>query len=61
MSTQKYTKGIQGRNSRPFGGWNSLATIFLNEYINTIEEFNKNTEKVEAYNKALKKACAEFF
>ena len=59
MCTQKYTKGTQGGNGRSFGGWNDLAKIRFNEYVDIIEEFNKNKEKVEACNKALKKACEE--
>ena len=59
MATQKYTKGTQGGNGRPFEGWNNLAKIFFNEYVDIIEEFNKNTVKVKAYNKAWKNACAE--
>ena len=59
MSTQKYTKGTQGGNGRSFGGWNTVAKICFNEYVDIIEEVNKNEEKVNAYNKALKKACTE--
>ena len=59
MSTQKYTKGTQGGNSRSFGGWNYVAKIRFNEYVNIIENVDKNEEKVNAYNKALKKACTE--
>ena len=55
MSTQKYTKGTQGGNGNSFGGWNYLAKIRFNEYVNIIEGVNKNEEKVNAYNKALKK------
>ena len=58
MCTQKYTKGTQGGNGRSFGGWNDLAKIRFNEYVDIIEEFNKNKEKVIAYNKALERACA---
>ena len=54
MSTQKNTKGTQGGNGRPFGGWNNLAKIRFNEYVDIIQEANKNKEQVEAYNKALK-------
>ena len=59
MHTQKYTKGTQGGNGKSFGGWNNLAKIRFNEYVDIIEEFNKDEEKVEAYNKALKKACTQ--
>ena len=59
MHTQKYTKGTQGGNGKSFGGWNSLAKVRFNEYIDIIEEFNKKKEKVDSHNKALKKACAE--
>ena len=59
MSTQKYTKGAQGGNGRSFGGWNTVAKIRFNEYVNIIEEINKNEGKVNAYNKALKKACTQ--
>ena len=44
MSTQKYTKGTQGGNGRSFGGWNNLAKIRFNEYVDIIEEVNKNQE-----------------
>lgn len=57
--TQKYTKGTQGGNGKCFGGWNNSAKIRFNEYVDIIEEFNKDEEKVEAYNKALKKACTQ--
>ena len=59
MATQKYTKGTKGGNGRSFGGWNYVAKIRFNEYVNIIEDVNKNKEKVNAYNKALKKACTE--
>ena len=59
MSTQKYTTGTQGGNGRSFGGWNYSAMIRFNEYVDIIEEVNKNKEQVQAYNKALKKACVE--
>ena len=59
MPTQKYTKGTQGGNGRSFGGWNNLAKTRFNKYVDIIEEVNKNEEKREAYNKALKKSCFE--
>ena len=59
MATQKYTKGTKGGNGRSFGGWNYSAMIRFNEYVDIIEEVNKNEEQVQAYNKALKKACVE--
>ena len=59
MSTQKYTKGTQRGSGRFSGGWNYLARIRFNEYVDIIEEVNKNKDKVEAYNKALKKSCSE--
>ena len=53
--TQKYTKGIHGGNGKSFGGWNISAKIRFNEYVDIIEEVNKNKEQVRAFNKALKK------
>ena len=51
MPTQKFTGGTQGGNGRLFGGWKILAKVCFNEYVDIIEEFNKNEEKVEAYKK----------
>ena len=59
MSTQKFTTCTQGGNSRPFGGQNNLVRISFNEYVDIIEDFNKNAGIVEAYSKALKKVFAE--
>ena len=60
LATQKYTKGTQGGNGRTFGGWNNLAKIRFNTYVDIIEESNKNTEKEKVHTKALlKKACVE--
>ena len=47
------------RKGRIYGGCKHLAKIYFNKYVDIIKEFNKNKEKLEAYNKAWEKACSE--
>ena len=46
-------------NGRTHGGWKSAAKIRFNEYVDIIEDFNKNKDNVEAYNMSLKNACID--
>ena len=46
-------------NGRAFGGWENSTKIRFNEYVDIVQKFNKKSEKVDAYNNALKKACNE--
>ena len=54
----KFSGCMQG-NGRTCGGWNHSGKIWFNQYVDIINDFNKNKEQLESYNKALKKACKE--
>ena len=58
LPAQKFSGNVFG-NGRGFGGWKSSAKVRFNQYVDTIEEFNKDASKVGAYNKALMKKCRE--
>ena len=55
LPTPKYS-GRTVANGRTHGGWKNAAKIRFNEYVDIIEDFNKNKENVETYNMKLKKA-----
>ena len=59
LPTPKYS-GRTVANDRTHGGWKNAAKIRFNEYVDIIEDFNKNKDNVEAYNMALKNACKDF-
>ena len=58
LPTPKYS-GRTVANGRTHGGWKNAAKIRFNEYVDIIEDFNKNKDNVEAYNMSLKNACID--
>ena len=58
LPAPKFSGCTEG-NGRTCGGWKHSGKIRFNEYVDIINEFNKNKEQLESYNKALKKACKD--
>ena len=58
LPASKFSGYMQG-NGRICGRWKHSGKIRFNQYVDIINDFNKNKEQVESYNKALKKACKE--
>ena len=51
LPTPKYS-GRTVANGRTHSGWGNVANICFNEYVDIIEDFNKNKDNVEAYKMA---------